>query len=591
MQEKDMKTKKYSEIIIKVISLIHSFDSKYLYLVSFFVLFSSMVPALSLKVMQRIINLIQTQIGNLRYILVLIVIYLLIDFVQIVLQAFLGYYKNKFTLKFNMSIKEKLLIKASKLGLSDFEDSETYNMLVRAENQLNGSIVGYFDTVVSAVGTGITAVSFIIIVFSFKLWIMPVLLFIPAIRFVVSNKINKEEFEILTNRTNDERKAWYDSYVITCGMNYKELKLYNLFHYFIEKYDNLTKGFIKQDLKISKKRLKYLTILDLMEQLLIGGLFAYTIYCGYVGVILIGDVILYTRAMVSSKTQIQGVVGIIASLNKSSMFINQLFDFFNLEEESRNCGKEIHRIETISVRNVSYRYPTSDVYALKNINLEIKQGDFIAIIGRNGSGKSTLMKILLGYYDDYEGEIFVNGINLRNINHRSYLNCIGALFQDFTKYEATIRENVCYSNLDKIDDDEMIKNVCKQFGLEELIEREPKDIDTQLGFWFEDGKQISIGQWQKVALSRAFVRDADLYFLDEPNAALDPVSEYQMAQMYKEIFKNKIGIVIVHKFNHYVDKADKIVILKDGVISGVGTHNELIKNSEEYSELYKMSVE
>ncbi|WP_423806786.1 ATP-binding cassette domain-containing protein [Peptoniphilus lacrimalis] len=245
----------------------------------------------------------------------------------------------------------------------------------------------------------------------------------------------------------------------------------------------------------------------------------------------------------------------------------------------------------MSVRNVSYRYPTSDVYALKNINLEIKQGDFIAIIGRNGSGKSTLMKILLGYYDDYEGEIFVNGINLRNINHRSYLNCIGALFQDFTKYEATIRENVCYSNLDKIDDDEMIKNVCKQFGLEELIKREPKDIDTQLGFWFEDGKQISIGQWQKVALSRAFVRDADLYFLDEPNAALDPVSEYQMAQMYKEIFKNKIGIVIVHKFNHYVDKADKIVILKDGVISVVGTHNELIKNSEEYSELYKMSVE
>ncbi|EFA89847.1 hypothetical protein HMPREF2134_15065 [Peptoniphilus lacrimalis DNF00528] len=127
--------------------------------------------------------------------------------------------------------------------------------------------------------------------------------------------------------------------------------------------------------------------------------------------------------------------------------------------------------------------------------------------------------------------------------------------------------------------------------IEELIEKEPKDIDTQLGFWFEDGKQISIGQWQKVALSRAFVRDADLYFLDEPNAALDPISEYQMAQMYKEIFKNKIGIVIVHKFNHYVDKADKIVILKDGVISGVGTHNELIKNSEEYSELYKMSVE
>ena len=586
-----MKAKKYRDTLKKVIRLIRSFDAKYLYLVGFFILFSSLIPAISLKIMQKIINLIQTQIGNLRNILFFVVIYLLIDFIQIVLQAIVGYYKNRFTLNFNMDIKEKLLVKASKLRLSDFEDSEVYNMLMRAENQVDGGILGYFDTVISAIGTTITAISFVIIVFSFKLWIMPILLFIPFVRFVVSNKINKEEFNIITNRTNDERKAWYDSYIITCGMNYKELRLYNLFDYFIGQYDKLKKKFIIQDLSISKKRLKYIAILNLIEQLFIGGLFVYTIYCGYVGVILIGDVILYTRAIISSKNQIQGVVGIIASLNKSNMFINQFFDFFNLEDEHRNHGVKIRELKKIVIRNVSYKYHSSDSYALKNINLEIKQGDFIAIIGRNGSGKSTLMKILLGYYDDYEGEIFVNGINLRDVNHRSYLDCIGALFQDFTKYESTIRENICYSNLKKIDDDETIMKVCKQFGLQDMIERESETIDTQLGFWFEDGKQISIGQWQKVALSRVFVREAGLYLLDEPNAALDPISEYQMAQMYKDIFKDKMGIVIVHKFNHYVDKANKIVVLKDGIINAIGTHAELENKSEEYGELYRMNMD
>ncbi len=584
-----MNTKKYKGTLKKVVTLIYSFDFKYLYLVGFSVIFASLVPVLSLKVMQGIINLIQTQIGDIGDIFVLVLIYLSLDLVLIIVQSLLGYYKNKFTLNFNMSVKEKLLNKASKLGLVDFENSEIYNMLRRAENQVNGSIVGYFDTVVSAIGVFITAISYIVIVFSFRLWIMPVLLVIPIVRFVISNKINKEEFEIITKRTNCERKAWYDSYVITCGINYKELKLYNLFGHFISKFGVLTKKIIEQDLGISKKRLKYITMLNMLEQIIIGGLFAYTIYCGYLGVILIGDVILYTRAMVSSKNEIQRVVEIIASLNKSNMFINQLFDFFDLKEERRKKGKIITKIESILVINLSYKYKNSDVYALKNINLDIKQGDFIALIGRNGSGKSTLMKILLGFYDNYEGEILVNGINMKEIDIRSYLDCVGALFQDFTKYESTIRENISYSNLESMEDAERIQNVCERFGLEDLISREPKKIDTQLGYWFEDGKQISIGQWQKVALSRTFMRDADLYFLDEPNAALDPISEYSMAQMYKGIFKNRIGVVIVHKFNHYVDTANKVIILKDGEINGIGTHDDLVKNSEEYNELYSVN--
>lgn len=572
----------------KSVRLIGRVDKKYLYIIAGTVIFTGLFPALSLKVMQAIINSIQSQIGNLNYIFALIALYLLIGLVEVLINSATGYYKTKFTLKFNIEMKKEVLNKASRLSLQDYESSETYDMMQRAENQTEGGIVTYFDTVMSIVGTLVTCVSYIIIVFSFRVWIVPFLIIIPIIRFIISNKINVEEFNMIKKRTNDERKAWYDGYIITCGFNYKELKLYDLFSHFIGKFESLSRHFAKQDLYISGKRIRFTLLFSILEQALIGGLFAYTIYCGYLGNILIGDVITYTRAMVSSKDQIQSVIQTMADLNKSGMFINQLFDFLELEEEEKGEGLKIDKIESIEVRSLSFKYKQGNEYVLKNINLSMKEGDFVAIVGRNGSGKSTLMKILLGFYDEYEGEILVNGKNLRDIDKRNYTECIGALFQDFSKYEATIRENVCYSNLAVIDKNHIIMEACRNFGLETLISEQEKGIDTQLGYWFEMGKELSYGQWQKIALARAFIRDADLYFLDEPNAALDAISEYEMAQLYEKAFRNKIGVVIVHKFNHFIHNANKIIVLKEGEIDGTGDHEELIKSSSEYERLYML---
>ncbi|MEG1285285.1 MAG: ABC transporter ATP-binding protein [Romboutsia sp.] len=578
------------ETLTKITRLIYDVDKRYIHRVMIIVIVTSLIPAASLKIMQKIINMIQTNIQDLKGIFILIIAYLSLDLIETIIQTILGYYKSKFAFNFNLIIKRGILQKASRLQLQDFEKSELYNMIQRAEEQGEGGLLSYFDKALNVIGMLITSISYFIIVLTFKSWIVPLLIIIPIIRFMISTKINKEEFNIVKKRTDDERKAWYYSYVITSGINYKELKLYDLFSHFIEKFDKLTRKFIKQDLGILQKRLKYLIIFNMFEQLLTGGLFTYTIYCGYIGVILIGDVITYTRAMVSAKSEIQSLIMIFSELNKSSMFIEQLFDFMGLEENNISGTIKIDHIESITINHLSYKYHESDRYALIDVNLSIKRGDFIAIVGRNGSGKSTLMKILMGYYDEYEGEIFINNINLRDIEKDSYLKNIGALFQDFTKYEGTIRENVSYSNLNMIKEDKKIHDACRQFNLENLIGEQKKGIDTQLGFWFESGKQISFGQWQKVALSRTFIRNAELYFLDEPNAALDSISEFEMAELYKKVFKDKIGFVITHKFNNFINNANKIIVLKEGKIVGDGNHESLLTTSEEYEQLYKLQI-
>lgn len=210
------------------------------------------------------------------------------------------------------------------------------------------------------------------------------------------------------------------------------------------------------------------------------------------------------------------------------------------------------------------------------------------VLGKNGSGKTTLANILMGFYDDYEGEIFINGLNLKTLDKESYRERLGALFQDFGKYEASIRENIAYGNLDLLHADSYIMEIAREFDILSLIERAPNNLETQLGYWFDEGKQISIGQWQKVALCRAFIKNADVYILDEPNAALDAISEYYIAQLYKKILYEKLGIIIAHKFGNFVQNIDRIFVLEDGEIVQQGSHTQLLSEGGIYKYLYEL---
>ena len=327
-----------------------------------------------------------------------------------------------------------------------------------------------------------------------------------------------------------------------------------------------------------------------METVIDSLLFIYIIYNGYIGKILIGNIMTYMKAILQIKTQMTTVLEVFSTMNQESLFLDQLREFFDLQEMERKVGKKISDIKEISIENLYYRYHEDQEYVLKNINLQINFPETVAIVGENGSGKTTLIKLLMGFYDDYQGMIKINGIDLRELDIHDYRVCIATIFQDYIKYEATFRENVAYGNLKIKDNDKKIKDILKKFELSDLINLSNKNIDTQIGYWFDEGKQISLGQWQKIALSRAFAKEADLYFLDEPNAALDPLSERKIAQMYLKLLENKIGIIIAHKFNNFCKDMDKIVVMKDGKIVECGTHDILMRKGQLYRKLYEVQT-
>lgn len=234
------------------------------------------------------------------------------------------------------------------------------------------------------------------------------------------------------------------------------------------------------------------------------------------------------------------------------------------------------------MKNISYKYRESDRYTLNNINLSLFKGEFTVIMGYNGAGKSTLMKIIMGLYSDYEGDIYINGINLKSMNKSNYRGHISTLFQDYIKYETKISENVFLGNLGDFEDVDKLKDILKKVGLEDLI-----GIQNQmLGYQFHEGRQISTGQWQKLALGRAIIRESEMYILDEPNSSLDLISEKLILDtIYNEI-ENKIGVMIGHRFNNIILKSDKIIVLNKGEIIEQGTHRSLLENEGVYRELY-----
>lgn len=570
-----------------ILGSIFKFDKRYIFVLGFSIIIAGAVPPITTLISQEIVNKIQIE-AKWETILLFVIVYVSIDLIGSIIIYIMNYYMQKVLLSYNLYFSEMILKKAEKLSLKSYEDSETYDKITMAQYQGNGKILSYLETFSGIISSAISLISFSAILLSFQAWIVICIMVIPVIKFIISRKLNIMSFKLIKNRMNDTRKSSYIQYLLTHGDFNKELKTYNLFDYFIEIYKKYIKEFNRQDIDLEKKRSLWLSCVSIVENVIDGSLFAYIAYLGLTRVILIGNVMTYMRTVSQIKEQMVVILETFSTLNKESLFIDQLIVFFNLPELDNTQKAKSGAIKQIEVRNLWYRYSGKTEYALKNINLKINSNEIIAIVGQNGSGKTTLIKILMGFYEDYEGEIFVNGINLKEIDKQHYLTQIATLFQDFVKYEATFRENVAYGNLQIKDNDSKLYEIIKLFGLEKLVADEARGLDTQIGFWFDNGKQISLGQWQKVALSRAFAKEASMYILDEPNAALDPISEYNLAQLYFKLIRGNIGIIVAHKFNNFCKQVDKIIVMKDGKIESEGMHEELIENSHLYKQLYEI---
>lgn len=565
---------KYSKVFL-IISLLVS-------------IIQSIIPAISLRIMQRIINLLQAGETSLEVFFELIFVYILIDLLQIVISTGYSLYYTKFSLNFDKRIKILLLNKAVNLSLKDYENNDTYDVINRAKMQGGQDILNFYNLFVDIIGVLFKIGTSIIILSEFNLLIIPIIIVFPICKYLYSLKIGKLQYNVQVARTSGERKLWYIEYLLMTGNSFKEVKLYKLGERLVKQYSEDKKEFISQDVAIVNRSLIGQVLLSIGDLILSGILFAYLVFCGINNWILIGDVVTYSRCIFTIKADMESIFGNIVTIFKNALFINLLYEFLDLSVKTESNGKRISHIKNVELKNLSYSYPHSKKKALDNINLKIDKNKIIGFIGRNGAGKSTLLKIIMGYYDDYQGTVLINGIDLRMLDLDDYRSKIGCVFQDFIKYETSLRENVGYGNLSQISNDVKIIEKLRQSGFNMDIVDD--GLETILGNWFGK-KQLSIGEWQKVAIARASIRDADVYIFDEPDSALDIFAEQELISEHKKLLKDKLGIFISHKVCQVSQIVEEIIVLDEGKVKEMGTHNDLMKIKGLYWELYTLNAE
>ncbi|MBW9173853.1 ABC transporter ATP-binding protein [Clostridium estertheticum] len=573
------------KMIPKIFTLISNMDKKSFVIIIALSLIIGLTPILSLFTSQYLLNMIYKK--NFYLVMVAFICYFFVSAFDDFISNIKGYYEFKFESVISYNINVKVMNKCSKLSLKDFENSEIYDKLQRVQEQVAFKPYQVFQSIIQLITAIVTLVSAITILINWKPWVLIVLLIVPAIFSLYFIKISQREFNVEYGRSKERRKSWYLSYILTKDSTFKEIKLYNLSTYILNKFKDINKTFIKQDIKLFKRRSIFTLSFGFIEQICTSSILLIIIYSALLNKMLIGNVVGFIKAISLTESNTKSIINTMYSLYKNNLYINQLFEFLALPEEQSNntlIGNNIDFIENIKIKNLTFKYPTASKEVLKNINLDIKKGERIAIVGQNGSGKSTLVKLLLKLYNTDNDSIFYNNKSINHYNTEQMQSCIGVLFQDFIKYELTLKENVGFGNIEKINEKHEMRGALEKAQVNFI-----DDLDAQLGLWFDDGIQFSGGQWQKIALARAFFRNASLYVLDEPSSALDPIAEKQIIDMFIEMTKDKIGIFISHRLSTAM-LADKIVVMDKGRISGVGTHDVLLKTNAIYKEMYELET-
>lgn len=503
-----------------------------------------------------------------------------------------GYVERLYESLIGYRLNETIMSKSNDLPLESFENADVQDKLKRAQSEASYRPYQIFSQILSLISQAVTLFSVAAILIIWKWWVACLLIVFPLVSFISFLKLGQEEFDIHFRRAPKTRESWYLSFLLTKDNSFKEVKLFKLGSYLIDQYKRIFSGFFEEDKEIAKKR-SFMSIRFQFLNELVSAIIIFMIaFAAFNQEIMIGNLVGMIQAVTMTQGNSQGVVQGVLSLCQNSLYMKQLFAFLDLEvvkEEDDSNAEELGEIQSLEFRNVSFVYPNTSNLALKDVNFSLKKGETVAVVGKNGSGKSTMVKVLTQLYSSYEGEVLINNQDVSNYSKSAIRQRIGAVFQDFVHYEMSARNNIGFGNLQKIKDDESILNAAERSGVLPLINKLNKGIDSQLGRWFEDGQQLSGGQWQRIAIARAFMREADVYILDEPSSFLDPEAEADIFSRFQDLVKDKIGLFISHRFSS-VKFADKIIVFDNGEIIEMGSHEELISLNGLYKDLYDTQV-
>lgn len=494
----------------------------------------------------------------------------------------------------NTYISKLLIEKTNELDISYFEDATFYDNIEKANNESISRSMAILETLMQLIKSLSTLVGAISIVFSLNPIIILLSIFTTIPMFLVNVKLSRTRYDIFTERMQEARFARYIQSMIMHYNNVKEIKLYRLGEFLRNIVLSINTKHMEQDKKMGKYQLKNLSLINILNNTVSLVFQIYVVLETIVNGLTIGSMTMYITALTNVDGAIRNVLNNMASLYTNNLYIENLFWVLNLKPKIRtNLKQEVfcNRIfKSIEFKNVSFKYPNSEKYVLKNINLTIKSGQTCALVGLNGCGKTTIAKLLSRLYDPTEGSIYIDGRDIREYNLETLHKSISVVFQDFVKYPFTVKQNIGFGNIHKMDDFEQIQLAAKKSGAKEFIEKLSEKYNTKLEKMWTNGTDLSLGQWQKIAISRAFMSDACILILDEPTASLDAEAEYALFQNFKELIGNATCVLISHRFST-VKMADIIYVIKDGQVVESGDHSKLMSQGELYSKLFNMQAE
>jgi ATP-binding cassette, subfamily B, bacterial len=494
--------------------------------------------------------------------------------------------------KYTRHISIQVMKHAAELDLTAYEDPVFYDRLERARVQATDRL-GMIQSIGRLVQQVITAASLSVSILVFSPWLLLLLIagILPAF-------LGESHFAFLGyarnfRQTPVRRELDYLRVLGGSREAAKELKLFGLKDFLIGRFTRLSDQIYRENVDLARRRLIAGSFLSMIGTAGYYSAYVYVIWRTVTGSLSIGTLTFLTGAIVQASGNIQQIFSSLSSIADQALFLTDLLAFFEMQPTIRSKPHALPAprpiVSGFEFRNVSFRYPGTSRLVLNSLDFHLRAGERVALIGKNGEGKTTLVKLMTRLYDPVEGQVLLDGVDLREYNLEDLYREIGVIFQDFMRYEMTARENIAVGRIDEINNLPLLKTAADKSMADEVIERLPRDYEQMLGRRFESGVDLSGGEWQKIALARAYLRDAQVLILDEPTAALDARSEFEVFQRFAELTAGKSALFISHRFST-VRMADRIVVLENGRIAEDGNHEKLLNLGGRYAEMFEMQA-